>query len=259
LSEAERADARAWQALRPLLDRGEYLPWSEWALRPAALARVTNEVALREPREIVELGAGVSTVVLARLLRERGGRLTSLEHDAGWAAWVTNQLDREGLSDFARVVHAPLEPAEPPPQHRTSPDPPYEGSRGTFGGGGGWYAPAAVATLPNGVELLVVDGPPAGEPELAQSRYPALPRLEPLLAPGALVFLDDAERDGERAVLERWERELPAWRFALDAAARARSSSACTVSVWSGISSRCSRIGIASSGRPASRRAWPRL
>lgn len=199
MSEAERADARAWQALRPLLDRGEYLPWSEWALRPAALARVANEVALREPREIVELGAGVSTVVLARLLRERGGRLTALEHDAGWAAWVANQLDREGLADFARVTHAPLE--EPGP------------------GEPGWYAPAAVGALPAGVGLLVVDGPPAGEPALAQSRYPALPRLEPLLAPGALVFLDDAEREGERAVLARWERELPAWRFALDAAA----------------------------------------
>ena len=44
-----------------------------------------------------------------------------------------------------------------------------------------------------------------------------------------------------------------------DAAARAASSSARTVSVWSGIPRRCSSIGIASSGWPAIRRAWPRL
>jgi hypothetical protein len=52
------ADRDALETLRPLLDAGGYLPWSEWALRPAALAAVCNEIVLAGRREIVELGSG---------------------------------------------------------------------------------------------------------------------------------------------------------------------------------------------------------
>ena len=55
------------------------------------------------------------------------------------------------------------------------------------------------------IDLLLVDGPPSGEPGRERSRYPALPALEARLAPGAAVVLDDAGRPGERWVLERWE------------------------------------------------------
>jgi hypothetical protein len=76
--------------------------------------------------------------------------------------------------------------------------------------GCGWYDRAALGELPPaGVGLLLVDGPPASPGSGAErSRYPALPLLADRLAPGATVILDDALRDGERWVLERWEREL---------------------------------------------------
>jgi hypothetical protein len=63
-------------------------------------------------RRIVELGSGVSTVLLARLLHQRpprdGFQLVAVEHDAGWAEWVTEQLDREGIGSGVSVVLAPL-------------------------------------------------------------------------------------------------------------------------------------------------------
>jgi hypothetical protein len=42
---------------------------------------------------------------------------------------------------------------------------------------------------------------------MARSRFPALPALADRLAPGALVVLDDADRDGERDILDAWERD----------------------------------------------------
>lgn len=190
------ADADAWHVLRPLLDAGGYLPWTEGALRPAALVEVANEIVLADRREIVELGSGISTVVLARLLRERGGHLTSLEHDPSWLRLVASQLEGEGLGDFARLVEAPLAP------HPLGLD------------GAPWYATGAVDDLPaTGIDLLLVDGPPGYGPGMERSRYPALPALADRLAPGALVILDDATRPGEREILTRWERELPGWRF----------------------------------------------
>ena len=182
------ADVQALHALRPLLDAGGFLPWTEGALRPAALLAVCNQIALTDRREVVELGSGVSTVVLARLMRERGGRLTSVEHDPDWAILAGSQLEREGLGDVARLVEAPLEPHP-------------------LGlGDAPWYAAAALAELPGTgeVELLVVDGPPGYGEGMERSRYPAVPALEDRLAARAIVILDDADRPGEREILARW-------------------------------------------------------
>jgi len=68
--------------LRPLLDAGGSLPWGTRAMRPAGLVVVCNEVVRGDRTRIVECGSGVSTVVLARLLRERGaGSFVAVEHD----------------------------------------------------------------------------------------------------------------------------------------------------------------------------------
>ena len=60
------------------------------------------------------------------------------------------------------------------------------------------------ARCPNAIDLLLIDGPPAGDPGLERSRHPALGELGPRLAPGATILLDDARRAGEAAALERW-------------------------------------------------------
>ena len=191
-------DWRALQILGPLLD-GPYLPWTEGALRPAALVTIANEIVFGERRQVVELGAGVSTVVLARLMRERGGRLTSVEHDPDWARVVRSQLELEGLEVSAHLVEAPLEPS--------------------LGDGAPWYGRAALTELPaEGIDLLLVDGPPGYPEEMERSRYPALPQLADRLTPGALIVLDDASREGERNVIARWASERPEWEFATIAA-----------------------------------------
>jgi predicted O-methyltransferase YrrM len=164
------------------------IEWTEWSMAPEDLNAVTNLIAARRPGFVVELGAGWSTLVLARAVADVGGALTSIEHDVAWAANVRESVLEAGLRDV-RVIHAPLEP------HPLAP------------GGPWWYSEAALAELPNGIGLLLVDGPPGGSPENAGSRHPALSVFENRLAPGALVVLDDAGRVGEREILERWERE----------------------------------------------------
>ena len=149
-------------------------------MRPAGLVAVCNEIVHGARTRIVECGSGVSTVVLARLLRERdAGRLVALEHDRHWAALMHEQLRREALDGIARVLHAPLQ-GEPP-----------------------WYAPARLRELPDEIDLLLVDGPPAYDAGHETRRAPALPRLQARLVEGAAVVLDDIARPGERDVLAR--------------------------------------------------------
>lgn len=190
-------DLHAWQVLRPLLDAGPYLPWNSGAMRPGGLVEVCNEIVLGDRRRVLELGSGASTLLLARLLAQRGGTLEAVEHDERWAAWVTAQLARESLDAIAGVTHAALEPSP----HAT--------------GDLHWYAADPVASvLDRGpFDLLIVDGPPAHEQGQELARFPALGAVTDALTPDAVVILDDIVRPGERAVLDRWEAETP-FRFA---------------------------------------------
>ena len=172
-----------------MLNAEAQLTWSEGAMTPAGLAAVCADVAGRHRRRIVECGSGFSTLVLARLLYTRGGRLVSLEHDPTWATRVRSDLAAAGHADIAQVALAPLEP------HPLARDDLQ------------WYAQRALSPLPRRINLLLVDGPPAFEPELELSRYPALPVLAERLARDATVVLDDIDRRGELRILEAWERD----------------------------------------------------
>jgi predicted O-methyltransferase YrrM len=196
-TDREFSDETARAALASL--PGPYLPWGAGAMRPAGLATVCNDIVLSGRRRIVELGSGISTVLLARLLCQRwppgGFRIAAVEHDARWAQWVTEQLDREGTGADVVVVHALL-----------APHPEAEGDLK-------WYDAAALtaglraALRGDPIDLLLVDGPPAYAAGHGLARYPALPVLHDWLAPGATVVLDDVERPGEQEVLRRWEHE----------------------------------------------------
>lgn len=141
-----RRDILAMQVLAPLSSR--YLPWSMSAMRPSGVVKVLNEIILNRRRHIVELGGGISTCYIGRLLRQRGeGRLWTVEHDDRWADVLEQTLAGEALSEVVTVVRAPLSPISPAwPGEDTA-----------------WYDREAIrdalAGLP--VDLLVVDGPPA--------------------------------------------------------------------------------------------------
>ena len=178
---------------------GPPLAWSPAAMHPAGIIAIGREIIACDRCRIVELGSGISTVLLARLLHrtrpDGGWRLVAVEHDAVWIGRVTEELERERIGSRVTVVHAPLVP------HPLALDdlPWYEGA-------------AVIAGLDRAldgepIELLVVDGPPAYAPGSGLARYPALPVLRTRMAPDATVVLDDVDRPGEQDVLRRWERE----------------------------------------------------
>jgi hypothetical protein len=184
------SDLLALETLRPLATR--YVAWTAWSMRPAAVASVLNEIYVTGRRSVLELGSGTSTFFIAQALRETGGRLLSVEHDVAWAEYVERVLKQEGLTDVAEVAVVPLavdarSPQEPP-----------------------WYDHELLQKLaPDEVDLLIVDGPPAGPYPDELVREPAAKILKPRLAKdGCTVVLDDLDREAERATLERWEVEL---------------------------------------------------
>ncbi len=163
-----------------------------WALTADAAALLAREVALNRPRVVVELGSGVSTLLMARMFKEMGtGKVYSLDHDAGWAEHTRRHLVASGVAKWAEVFDAPL-------ARQRFGDKEYD-----------WYTvPDAVRRLEQ-IDFLIVDGPPAALDPSGMPRYPALPAFAAQLSPQAIVYVDDAKRPQEQAMLERWLEENP--------------------------------------------------
>lgn len=175
---------QAYIDLKAMLQFSQPLPRLRgWAASPDFLLEIAKYALKEKPERIVECSSGASTLVLARCAQlSEKGHVYSLEHDEKFAEITRANLQELGLEGFATVISAPLEPAEL--------DFPHD-----------WYAAAAYENLSE-IEMLVVDGPPANQNPLA--RYPALPKLISRMANNAVVFIDDADRPGEREIIRRW-------------------------------------------------------
>lgn len=131
---------------------------------------------------VLELGAGASSVVLAQALRvSGGGRLTSIEQDPSWctdqwaAVTVTPNIDAH-----LEVAVLVFRLRDPFPCHV--------------------YATAQQTVAERGpYDLVFVDAP-----QRYYGRDGTLPLVAGSLRPGALLVLDDAGRRGERSAIRRW-------------------------------------------------------
>lgn len=192
---ARTQDTFAISQLAPLFSGRPLLPLTSSAMRPYCLAHLVNDIIINQRRRVIEVGAGISTVVMARLFEDLGveGRIVSIDHDEGWIEVVQRLLAKEGLERYVRLVHAPLGACE-------------QSMDGCL-----WYEAASVekAVEGDGYDLLLVDGPPAWEPGRELSRYPALPSFSQKLGSRASIYLDDINRDGERKIVESWQMDFP--------------------------------------------------
>lgn len=162
-------------------------PLRGWAGSPDFLLRVAREILARKPGVVMECSSGVSTIVTARCLQLNGsGHVFSLEHDLTYVQKTREMIAAYGLSSWATVLHAPL-------QTVTTDTP--------------WYSEDVIPTDLPPIDLLVVDGPPATTAPMA--RYPALPRLIGRMASDAIIIADDAAREDETRMIERWKEAFP--------------------------------------------------
>ena len=170
-----------------------FIPQTSYALSASAIRIILNDIVLHQRRCVVELGAGMSTLFLAQVLKDYpGAQLISVDHDASWLAFIGAQLEKIGAASVVRLVHAPLEPVE-------------------FLDDVKWYSRSALDAALRGwtIDSAIVDGPKARHGNDAETRSHALAVLMPQLNPaGFAVFLDDINRQGERRIYERWAREF---------------------------------------------------
>jgi hypothetical protein len=149
---------------------------NDWSANVAYLDEVARR-AVAASGPILECGSGATTLLLAALAAKRGVEVWALEHSPDWYLYV-----------YAAIAQLKL----PPVNICLCPLQGY----GEFS----WYT-LPPSELPRDISLVVCDGPPGITPG---GRYGLWPLLGGRLAPGAVILLDDANREPERAILARW-------------------------------------------------------
>lgn len=152
-----------------------------WTASPEYLA-ASMSLASEGSGPILECGSGLSTILVAAATHRTGRELVSLDHWPEWGAKVNRELQRAGLT-HARVQVAPLKTTDR-----------YD-----------WYD-VSRDSLPPQVSLVLCDGPPG---DTRGGRSGLLPECWRLLAPDFVILLDDASREGERAVIADWIAAYP--------------------------------------------------
>lgn len=183
------AAAKAALVERLELDAGALPHLGSWKADAGFLSLIVDRIETQRPETVVELGAGASSLVVARALQRNGaGRLISCDQHAGFVQATRQWLRDNGVEAELRAT-------------------PFRRAPG--GWPGIWYDHGS---LPAQIDLLIVDGPPwtihpfvRGAAETLFDRLPM----------GGTVLLDDAARPGERVVARRWRRRWPGFEFRL--------------------------------------------
>ena len=168
---------------RVSLDEGSLPNLGSWKADTGFLHRIVDAVEELQPRVVVELGAGATTLVCAKALeRNGGGKLISFDQHRSFVEATADWISAE--DGVAELRWAPL-------------------TAKVEGWPGRWYA---LDDLPDRIDLLIIDGPPWAVHPFVRG---AAESLFKRLSPGGMVLLDDASRPGERIVANRWRRRWP--------------------------------------------------
>lgn len=182
-------DISKYQALQIQLGLNQGIPYSpNWSAEADFLQIIVDACLEHRPNLILECSSGLTTLMLARCCQLNAtGRVVSLEDGLAYAENTRSYIDRYGLGDYGAVIHAPLQ------------------ERVVDGNTYAWYATDPIPA--SGVDMLVIDGPSGFIQR--HSRYPALPVCRPCLSSGCHIYMDDAAREDERAIVAMWQRRYP--------------------------------------------------
>lgn len=161
----------------------------KWAISPDALNMYLKLLKEQDcPLNIVECGSGVSTILSAYVLKEKGsGKVISLDHDEKFGFKTTQELMSHKLSAFAEVVYAPLKKI-------------------TLGNDT-WLMYDYPMNSDFKIDVLFIDGPPEKIQKL--SRYPTLPYFYNNLHENSFVVIDDSARKDMLEIINLWLSKYP--------------------------------------------------
>lgn len=173
----------SYQQLLYLLDlKGPIPALRGWPASPDLLIKVMAILSEKRPKQVLELGSGVSTLIISKWSPE--SKVVSIDHSEEFANQTANLLRIHGI-DSVDLRVAPLVP---------------------HGSGSFWYSIDRFADVWE-VDLLIIDGPPGNG--CNATRLPAFAELYNRLADGATVVIDDTNRPEEAQLADAFVAACP--------------------------------------------------
>lgn len=173
------------------LQRNTFLPHTGMSLKPYALSFLLNEIIINNRKDIIEFGSGISTIYMARLaaLNKKELNILSVDDDNNWINKLNEILVEENLTNYVQLIYAPLK---------------YNATNLE------WYDKNILDNYcrEQKFDLVLVDGPKAYLEGKDQIRYGALPYVYDKLNNDFIIILDDANRGGERLIMDKWKDEF---------------------------------------------------
>ncbi|MEM7100802.1 MAG: hypothetical protein AAF541_21245 [Pseudomonadota bacterium] len=185
--ERMESSARMANRLRELGLDPDRLWWGKMTFNVNKMEYLLNEIEKQKPKQIIEVGGGTSTAVLAAAAKYYGFQILTLEnHDAtlGYVRYLLEDLD---CSDVLEIQKCGFTSYHTP-------------GLGNYR----WYK-ADLDRLRAKADFLLVDGPMSS----LVGRVGALPQCLPYMENTARFYFDDCKRKHEIECVERWKSLYP--------------------------------------------------
>ena len=182
-NERRTEDLYSLGLLQPLIQGYPFLSFTAFAMRPFCLNHIINDISINGRQSIIEFGTGISTIMIARLIKKNNlkTKIVSIEHGEEWAQLTNENLVKEHLHDVATVISIPFKHCN------------------LALDGNLWYDVDLLnqELKDRRFDMVIIDGPPAWEASKEKARYPAVPYIIDKLKDKFSIYLDDVNRKGE--------------------------------------------------------------
>ncbi len=187
-------DLSAYQLIQNLVKHPGYFPVTDSSISFHTVLTILNDIILNKRQNIVEFGSGISTLVIAKLIKEdkMDCKFFSVEDNPDWIRFMKSNISKNSLEEYIKLIYAPLEKTDLALENNS------------------WYSIKVLdehITSDLKIDLALVDGPSAWRPEIKLSRYTAIPYLINKLADNFSIYLDDSNRKGEQKIISLWKKK----------------------------------------------------
>lgn len=180
-----RASFNQYQSLLFLFNKinfRKHLPRSRgFASSPDFLVTIYEAIKTYQPKNILECGSGLSTLIMGYTVEGQETNLFSLEQSNDEVTRTKNLINHHGLKFNLYLNHSPLTE--------------YKDSK--------WYDISNIS-LPKVFDLIILDGPYEFD-NYGVYRKHSLGNLSPYISDKTIIIMDDAKRD--MPIIETWKKE----------------------------------------------------
>lgn len=177
-------ELKAMEILKPYFPKG-FVFETSYTLSFQVIQHIANDIIINKPQTILEIGSGLSTIILSNLISELnyGPNFISIDQDFKWQNHIKPHCKEVEFYNFEITKNK---------------ESTIEGS---------WFnIPKDSFLREKKFDMVIIDGPKGFESKYA--RYGIIDFLKGRVMESTIVFLDDTDREDEQFILQNLKDKL---------------------------------------------------